>query len=78
VQHGHPVEIAGVRQTGAWPPEITVILKRRGGGAGKARPGRPARGPSLHFSQIRFLERAIRQVFDLAGTPLRVRIGDRL
>ena len=68
VQQGHPVEIAGVRQSGACPPEITVILKRRGKGAGKA---------ALHFSQVRFVERAIRQVFDLAGTPLRVRVGDR-
>jgi GTP-binding protein len=61
-EHGRPVKIRYVTQTGIKPPTFVCFTTSRRG---------------LHFSYMRYLENAIRHAYPFRGTPIRLAVRGR-
>jgi len=61
-EHGRPVKIRYVTQTGVKPPTFVCFTTARRG---------------LHFSYLRYLENAIRRAYPFGGTPIRIAVRGR-
>ncbi len=61
-EHGRPVQVRYATQTGVKPPTFVLFTTTAG---------------KLHFSYMRYLENAIRDVYGFRGTPIRIAIRGR-